>query len=849
MRQKVKNNIKELLNTLCKAHEQILLMYRKNRPADAQKLLGECQDCALQIGETIERSEGMGTNAVAYLEEYCEQLYQMSQCRSRKEQADWKAKMDGSLLLVEEEVKNGLPQDPVKIVFMPYKASMWDCLESVWEAAEADEGCEAFVVPIPYFERNQNGGVECLCYEGDQFPEYVPITPYESFSLETEQPDVIYIHNPYDDRNYVTSVHPNYYSTNLKKYTDILVYIPYFICGKGPMPKTHLDLPVYHTADWIIVQDEEKAKSLADYVPKEKIAALGSPKADRLLKLEKNRDKIIATGISEEWREKIRGRKVILYNVSLTGILHNSQVAMNKIRYVLSRFEGREDVVLWWRPHPLIEATLKSMRPEMYAEYMRVKRDFVRKRYGILDETGDAGAAAVVADAYLGENSSSLACYFEVLGKPIYFTNWSIMEEMTEEERAGIFFTDCYFEDKYAWFVPRSELGYQYLCKMDLETGEVSLEYELPGEFDNPKKGSAYFGIAKVGESVILSPVWSNDIYVYRLNRKQAIKIPLLRSDMLPNLCQIFEYQGNVFLTPRNYPAIVELNIETGCITEYKVPFSEGWQDEKEYAFGIGSVVYGDCIYIPCANQKRILIFNLIKKMYSEKVIENAEAGFYSLTDNENEIWGIGNKTSEVICWNIVSDEVRIYRDFPEEYMGGIQPFRHIVAIDKGMLIYPENANMTLYICHDSQEVQECDTLRDFVEQEDLTQNPDGMLRHWLIKKWNKEVLSLRAYNSGLVRYNSEKNCSIVMPCQFQDADRRRLENEEFNRLLQKLGQPGIYYETLRWSISLFLNYMADQDAYRNEKMKEARRNNMGIIGGDYGQKIHQWIKDELWKK
>lgn len=848
MRRKTKNDIQGILNTLRKAHEQILQQFRKNRPADAQQLLGDCQECAQQIGEAIERSEGMGTQAVSFLEKYCEQLYQMSLCQNRKDQADWKRKMDISLGQVESEVVNSLRTDLLKVVFMPYKASMWDCLESIWESAAADEDCETFVVPIPYFERNDKGGMEKLCYEGPLFPDYVPIVPYETFSLETERPDVIYIHNPYDDRNYVTSVHPDYYSANLKKYTDMLVYVPYFFGGQGPMPESHLNLPVYATADRIIVQDEEKAESLTDYVPREKIAVLGSPKVDRLLKLEKKREEIIKTGIPQEWQEKIAGKKVILFNVSITGILQNSEYAMDKIRYVLSCFEQREDVLLWWRPHPLIEATLKSMRPKMYGEYMKIKKGFVHKGYGILDETGDAGIAAVVADAYLGENSSSLVHYFGVLGKAIYFTNWSIMKEIAEEERAGIFFTDCYFERNYAWFVPRSELAYQYLCKMDLESGVISLEYELPGEFDNQKKGSSYFGIAKVGESVILSPVWSNDIYVYRLNTKQAIKIPLRRSDCIPNFSQVVAFQDKVYLTPRNYPAVIELDIETGVMTEYEVPDPtfDIKRDEKEFLFGIGSVVRDDCIYVPCADRRALLIFDMRSKTYSEKTFENIEAGFYSLTAREGEIWAIGNKTSEVICWKKVSDEVKIYNDFPEGYIGGIQPFRQIVETEKGMLIYPENANMTLFISHDFQKVQECDALKDFVKQEDLIQNPVGMLRYWMVKKANKEIYSLRAQNGGVVRYNIEENRSIIMSCQLQKEDRRRLEDREFDRLFQKQGQPGIYYETLRWSISVFLNYMADQDIYSDKKEKEIHRNDMGIVDGDCGWKIHQWIRNEV---
>ena len=34
-----------------------------------------------------------------------------------------------------------------EIVFLPYKASMWDSMESVWKAAAEDDECEVYVVP------------------------------------------------------------------------------------------------------------------------------------------------------------------------------------------------------------------------------------------------------------------------------------------------------------------------------------------------------------------------------------------------------------------------------------------------------------------------------------------------------------------------------------------------------------------------------------------------------------------------------------------------------------------------------------------------------------------------------
>lgn len=107
------------------------------------------------------------------------------------------------------------------------KASMWDSLESVWKAADEDGFCDAYVVPISYYNKNPDGSFREMHYEGSQYPDNVPITSYEDYDFKTRKPDIVYIHNPYDNVYLVTSVHPFFFSENLKKYTDKLVYIPY----------------------------------------------------------------------------------------------------------------------------------------------------------------------------------------------------------------------------------------------------------------------------------------------------------------------------------------------------------------------------------------------------------------------------------------------------------------------------------------------------------------------------------------------------------------------------------------------------------------------------------------------
>lgn len=84
-------------------------------------------------------------------------------------------KIQKQLLEVRNKIIYELPDGKKEILFLPYKASMWDSLESVWQAAVDSEECEVYVVSIPYFDKNADGFFGELHDESDQYPAYVPV--------------------------------------------------------------------------------------------------------------------------------------------------------------------------------------------------------------------------------------------------------------------------------------------------------------------------------------------------------------------------------------------------------------------------------------------------------------------------------------------------------------------------------------------------------------------------------------------------------------------------------------------------------------------------------------------------
>ena len=121
-------------------------------------------------------------------------------------------------------------------------------------------------------------------------------------------------------------------------------------------------------ADYIIAQTERERQDYIRYCSKlypqggfeKKVLALGSPKIDKVRSV--NRENV---KISEEWLERTEGKKVILYNTSLNGLLRDNEAYLKKMKKVFLLFQDRKDVVILWRPHPLMESTLLSMRTEL----------------------------------------------------------------------------------------------------------------------------------------------------------------------------------------------------------------------------------------------------------------------------------------------------------------------------------------------------------------------------------------------------------------------------------------------------------------------------------------------------
>jgi hypothetical protein len=341
------------------------------------------------------------------------------------------------LVKIENSVNRELKPSKIEMVFISYKASMSDAIESIYLAAKADPDCNALWLPVPYVEFNSDRTVSRTMYEGQEhYPSYIECTDWNKYDVKKQHPDVIFTFNPYDGGNVVTSIHSDFYCERLRNFTDMLVYVPYFCVGEDyDMRKfKHLATTAGCVFSHKVIVESRPVRNA--YVEgfknaygsqlgnaSDKFVALGSAKLEKVLSVKKE-----SCLLPEAWRHLVYGKKVILYNTGISGILrYNSDEYFKKIRSVIEVFQKRDDVALWWRPHPLSESTFESMRPQYATEYKKIVNGYRSMNTSIFDDSADLHRAIAMSDIYYGDGSSVVPLY-KATGKPMIYQNIKDLE-------------------------------------------------------------------------------------------------------------------------------------------------------------------------------------------------------------------------------------------------------------------------------------------------------------------------------------------------------------------------------------------------------------------------------------
>lgn len=838
MRKYIKKQILGIINTLLNANQLLKKLVTKNNRDKIDILLQDMQAAAIEAGEAIEKSQGEGTEAVHLLEELCELIWETSQL-SMNEKSRLCREMHRKLGMIQGQIRE-FPERS-EVVFLPYKASMWDSLESVWMAADEDENCDAYVIPIPYYDKNPDGSFAGMHYEGDQYPDYVPITRYDAYDFEGRHPEVIYIHNPYDEHNHVTSVHPGFYSNVIKSYTDKLVYIPYYVCSERTMEANCVQKGVLY-ADIVIAQSDNIRKEYIKYCKNvmgkgfsaDKVLALGSPKFDKVIRNDNNPD-----NISVEWKRFAQNRKVILYNTHLNIFLKYGEAAIDKLESVFNFFKQRSDIVLLWRPHPLCKATLKAMRPELYERYEIMEQQYINEKIGIYDDGEDMYPAMNMADAYYGDRSS-LINLFGVTGKPVCIQNIDVKDYYFDEKAGNLSFEGMYIDGALVYF---SNKDFNQLVRMNIKSGEV----DLLGEYPNieVKRQRVFLNIGMCKDILWMIPSNAQRIYKYYICTGSWEEVPLPEDLLLEDKKYLFfaGVQRDKFYYAFGCSSfmVMKVDMETGEI--------EWNENGKEQYYKLidptrsSIICRQDC----CAIEDKIYTASVQGNVVMEydcklRVTNCYQVGipdniYSTICYDGNAFWLSGDKNS-IIKWNKKTGEVKEIEVDIEGYRKDSKvAFASSLFYQGYVWLFAYSANMNIRINVETDTVEEVFSFSRAYKHS----NPVRVLKSWIK---DEKIYFVDAAEFSIVEIDKNGN-TRSMPIHSKDIKdiwKYFWEPEESHSYLdyihRETGDPF-------GQLGSFVQYIVSKENTRNQKQKELFLHFTKFSRGNAGEMIHRKMIEE----
>ena len=825
---------------------QIFQLLEIIKEAQSGGFYADCQEGALAVGEFIEAVTGGGTRTVALLEEYCDLVYMASNGEIGEKA------LRSHIVSIENSVKSELKPNRIEIVFLSYKASMSDSIESIYLAAKEDPDCDAFWIPISYCEREADGSLGAMRFDGAEcYGDNIHCTDWREYDVAARHPDVIFTFNPYDTGNYVTSVHPDYYCERLRGLTDMLVYVPYFVVANDVLD-AYCTVPGCIFAHKVIVQS---VKVRDTYIRvfgetygdrfgrrKDKFIALGSPKFDKVVT--SKRDDF---NLPDEWRKLIGNKKTIFYNTTVSAILADDSRYLEKLRDVINTLRKRNDVALWWRPHPLNESTFASMRPKLLKEYRRIVEEFRRDGWGIYDDTPDLHRAIACTDAYYGDGSSLVAMY-EATGKPVMISDPNVLQDEIECSPVCV-----YVHNETIWM---SDMRINALFKMSAERWEPVFAGSFPEEKEYLRENyfPLYLRPALLDGRLYFPPFSAKQIAIYSIEDNAFEKVRYKTTEDTTNdggdFSEAIAYGNYIYFIPRRYPAIIRLDTVTK-----ELSYHSDWVEALEKLIGNVWDVYfffplsvGRTVMLAACGTNVVVEFDM--EACTSIIHEVGKSGYrYSGICFDGECyWLSPRNNTPLVKWNPTTGETKEFIQLHTEDKGMQSSFLPCVFCFGYVWLLPMMADHAIKIDVSTDII----SIAHEFEFEYQDESEHLGFKYLFAQVFENSIFAYNEKNGVLVEYNCETKRCRKEKIKYTSEALPHIEALVAKSFLDSsdavLPENSRYYESKLSRLWDFVNYLVLYGDNAESKSMENRRADItrsinAHSDGTSGAAIHTYIR------
>lgn len=318
-----------------------------------------------------------------------------------------------------------------------------------------------------------------------------------------------------------------------------------------------------------------------------------------------------------------------------------------------------------------------------------------------------------------------------------------------------LYFLDMYVEGDYGWFAAYNCNG---LFRINFITDKVECMGIFPVETDDAK--FMYNGIVSYGNQLVFIPDISDNIGVYDRKKEELIckTIPSEITDKKSFCFSVF-YENNPMFFQSNSTLILKYDIETQQFSKIEINGLE----KTGFCFSSRFFVQynEERVFTNIKDKNAILEINLRKKDYRMHKIGGDGDVFYSMCQQDNNIWLLEARSGKLVKYDIENETFQEYAGLPDGYRC-IDKQKYIISylfsIDDWIYIVSSTANMMLKFNIITELYEIVEVYNDLKRKEfPFYVDPNhGVLS---CKYADKKIYSLRTGDLQLSIYDTENGC------------------------------------------------------------------------------------------
>ena len=404
--------------------------------------LSELQNNIVSFGTLTESIKGEDCKTVKLLEQYLEVIYKVAKYVQKFDEGiSYEASAESKYAECDEGVKDtfasiseAIDSEIVNrrsVLFLPVKAKHFSSMRIAYEMEAATPDTDVYVMPLPYYYKEYDGSFKDEMHiDTEEFIKAnIPVTDYSRFDLSLLCPEKIYINSAYDEYNMAVSVDTRFYARNVKKYTEKLIYIPYFKLmefDRANYPcwynmQYYCTVPGVVMADKVYVQSENTRKvyidKLNEWAGDEKYTDIWEQKID-----------VYDESCEEHSEDELRDAgsiKTIVWFVSAGSLAEFGDKYIEKAYRNLDVFAlSKDKLKVLLISEPFLDEMIKNHSDELYKKWTGFIDEFNRSGIGeVVSQVEEKSVEALLkANAYYGD-PSSICKDFILMKKPVMLQN------------------------------------------------------------------------------------------------------------------------------------------------------------------------------------------------------------------------------------------------------------------------------------------------------------------------------------------------------------------------------------------------------------------------------------------